>query len=758
MRDYIEVDGKRWNIPEWATEETLNKIKDFSEDMVGLLQVMTVGSARDNKSAKEVLKEYKKNNKLSEKSLTEDQKIAKAIGNLNKINDDGRKDNNKHFQRLGNNLRDFSHNIERHTYTLSELITNNLSDLGRNIGDMLGSVTTAFASPIFGKAVGAGLGSVVGMTVGFVFQTLDTYSKSLLQLSDIGASFGISLMDLRNSAQLAGMNMEDFSSLISQNSQALRGLGNNASESMMMFAKISESVLTMSEDFNYFGMNISDLNEAIMQEIEIRRKSGLLVSQNNADLADSMKDLFFQTSAVASLTGQNRRDMLRSRQEMVSDPVISAFLTTLDEPQQEAFKNTISMVTGLFGEELTRGFQSSIVTGRELESFVGPQMAFLEQIFGGDFREIISVLRDDIMAGASSEDISNRFLSLISQLTENEDNLQTLINVALAEGPMSAEAQRALATSANLRGLTERNLTPQDIARMTEEEITKLMSQSAAAIPAEQERAMNAVRASLLETFDNMLQIDDAGGGLVTALETIRSSFTDADGNVRPFEEGMGDILSMLGEEVIQTLTQIDMLDVLNKIYDLWKETGPIGKTIIAISIALAAIRAASLVGSTASVLSNLAKNDVTRNVTRRVASFLVRRAGPLAPFIVPTTMGDGTLTDNPNIYEGLTQEMVDTDMSPQQQAELERNKLKIDHLTAVIQARLDKIDIQNEEQVLDLVRSGQQVPETMLNQITDRSLLTSIQRMNQLLYSINESINQGNRANVRAIEEYSTN
>jgi len=753
MRDYIEVDGKRWNIPEWATEETLDKIKDFSEDMVGLLQVMTVGSARDNKSSKEILKEYKKNNKLSEKSLTEDQKIAKSIGSLNKINDGGRKDNNKHFQRLGNNLRDFSQNIERHTYTLSELITNNLSDLGRNIGDMLGKVTTAFASPIFGKAVGAGLGSVVGMTVGFVFQTLDTYSKSLLQLSDIGASFGISLMDLRNSAQLAGMNMEDFSSLISQNSQALRGLGNNASESMMMFAKISESVLTMSEDFNYFGMNISDLNEAIMQEIEIRRKSGLLVSQSNIDLADSMKDLLFQTSAVASLTGQNRRDMLRSRQEMVDDVAISAYLSTLNETQQEAFKS-ISNFSGLFGDTLFKGIQSSIATGVPVEAFIGSQASFLQQIFGDDFREMISEMRNIVESGGSSDDMVEMLLSRFTSLEIDPSSLESIIQISKLGVADSQEAKEALAVLQNVRGITDKNLSMVEL----QEEILKLSSQSAAAIPAEQERAMNAVRASLLESFDKMLQIDDAGGGLVTALETIRSSFTDEDGNVRPFEEGMVDILSMLGEEAIQTLTQIDMLDVLNKIYDLWKETGPIGKTIIAISIALAAIRAASLVGSTASILSNLAKNDVTRNVTRRVASFLVRRAGPLAPFIVPTTMGDGTLTDNPNIYEGLTQEMVDTDMSPQQQAELERNKLEIDHLTAVIQARLNQIDIQNEEQVLALVRSGQQVPETMLNQITDRSLLTSIQQTNQLLYSINESVNQGNRANIRAIEEYSPN
>ena len=794
-----------WSAPEWAKEATLKDIKNSSENMAKLLEIISSAAVKDKETAKQLMKEYKKTNELLSDSIDTSDDVLDQL-KTNDKNDRGRgKKTDKHHyemqrssERLAHTMDGYSRSIGSHIRTMSSVIDDNFENMGRRVGDIAGSVTGSIAGFLGGKILGPALSTavagVVGGAIGVISGIIQSYADSLVNLSDSGAAFGIQLDELRNQASRAGMNLESFSALISSNTTVLRGLSGAATSSMNQYSMISANFLDGAERASYFGMRISDLNEVLMQEIELRRRSGHLAYTSTSQMANSMNELLYQTTAMASITGQNRRDLLRNRQEMLSDSSIAAYASTLGEYQKEAFMS-LSVFSDLFGENITSGIQSGIVSGFGVEKFVAPQLAFLQNIVGNDFSKLLQDYQEGIKNAGSSQDVLEllqQMLARIGGMNIDEKGLTKIIQIAESNTENSQAAKDALQVIANSRGL---NYSLAEIQKMTIEELKNIMSQGVAAIPAQSEIMAKAIRASLMETVDGILKVDELGGSIGSAMSSMTDYFKEGDSAV-PFEQA----LEAIGTDVFNALSQLDMLEVLKDIRDF---LGPTGSSIVAIIAALSAINvtlggisllknitkltaltataASGTVGALAgslvlasstpvgkgSSLTEIAEDRMREQGhtpdTMSAEDFYLLREKEISKLYVENTPMSyesydqkrrlhGSFTGDPVLSGNLSE--ITNDAIPVDQQLVNRN---ISNMANAIFTQLERVEVEKEESLKTLIERGLTIPDSIIERISDKTSLRRIESYNELiseLRALREDLNQGNRKAVSAFQE----
>ena len=400
--------------------------------------------------------------------------------------------------------------------TVKSLFSGNfsLSNLADNLGKLISSFSDSIANMTGIKAISV-IGPMVGAALGYMASTLESLSKSINELINVGASLGSSMVDLKNNATDVGMNLENFANLISKNSSALRILGNNTNEGMRNFALLANQVRDISQQYNYFGMTNSELNEAIIQEIELRRKSGQTLSDLQNNLAAGFNELLFETTAMAKITGQDRRELLRAQSLAVSDQVISSYLRTLDEGQQSTFRSINNMV-GFLGEDMTLSFQRAVASGLSIDTLMGGQLALAGE-FGQDLRNLYDIYQTGVQNGEDSVALQSKLVSQLSNMTlPNEEVLRTLATV---EGPMKEQANAILKLIQNISGLEGR--TPQEIAKEIAIAIGEQQTNDISALPAAIETMTNNLDAMMFRTMDSILGFGETGSSILSGVEGI---------------------------------------------------------------------------------------------------------------------------------------------------------------------------------------------------------------------------------------------
>ena len=406
-----------------------------------------------------------------------------------------------------------------------------LQNLAQSIGNIVGSFTGM-------AAMGAVVSGVLGTVVGVVEQL----SKAIITLLDVGASLGSTMIELKNSATMVGLSLENFAKIISDNASALRILGNNTNEGMRNFALLSSQVRGIARDFNYFGLSNTELNEAIIQEIEIRRKSGQDYADLQNNLARGMNSLLFETTAMANITGQNRRDLLRAQTISANDPVISSYLATLSEDQQKAFR-TINNMVGFLGEDITMIFQKSMASGMPLEKYLGASIGLSGEL-GTQLKELFNIYTTGVTNGEDTIQIQSKMASLLSNM--NDTDQANLRIIAESDSTNAPAAKVMLELASRLRGF--KDMTPEEIADAFAKASSDMKSQDLAALPAAIESMTNELNATVFRSMDEIIGFGETGSSIVGAIENIEgmAKGENVQGLIKNMFDSMPDSLKLV--------------------------------------------------------------------------------------------------------------------------------------------------------------------------------------------------------------------
>ena len=224
-------------------------------------------------------------------------------------------------------------------------------------------VGSSFAG--LGKAAFEGSGSISAFTDNvFGLQTLgnrlDVNIETFRQLSQTGANFGKSIVDLRLAAGEAALPLDDFAKLVASNSNNLAALFGSTTKGAREIATLGRETRKLGIDrLAPLGFTVDEINETLLLNLDSQRRTGVLDQLTNAQRRDSAIDFAEELDRLAKLTGA-QRDELRSQieQQQSNERFQVALQGQTEETRRrlQGFAGTI----GNIAPGLNEGFQDLI--------------------------------------------------------------------------------------------------------------------------------------------------------------------------------------------------------------------------------------------------------------------------------------------------------------------------------------------------------------------------------------------------------------
>lgn len=482
-------------VPAWATEETAKEMSKYNAASAKALTEMLRSTTRNNKIVNENQKLFKTMVTATQKDHTESIKAEKKLNAFR----------------------------EKHGKTLDKA-TKDIKKAGDNLLDAFNKDSLAGAAAAIAGVIG------LGTVAGFAVSTLENFAKSITSLSNVGIGLGTSLVDLRQQASATGLGIDDYGKLVMANGDAIRAMGTSAQDGARRFSDLSIQTRVMARDFNNFGMSNTEFNEVLLEEIDIRRQSGMTQAEITKDVKNSMNGLLLETTALAAMTGQDRREMLRNRRELLDTSAAKAFRMALEKEGgmlSENFGNiaTVLGAGGDVGKQLAMAIADSIATGVDIRAVAQgafSQIASVNSDAAMAINDIANFARDNFetMDAADFNAVLTSKLAAIGDAVSAADLKQ--LGLLANQGNQGAESLISLI--AEVHGLE----TSVKANRQAHDDAEEGLRVSAVlALPAAVQEVTNALKSSALTTVLGKLELDldEAGDELVAALRKITDNF-----------------------------------------------------------------------------------------------------------------------------------------------------------------------------------------------------------------------------------------
>ena len=199
-------------------------------------------------------------------------------------------------------------------------------------------------------------GELIGRVGGGLQDSVDSFRT----LANVGASFGQSLVTLRETAASAGLPLEDFTKFISKNSENLAALYGSTSQGATQFSKLSESFRRANIQFLApLGLTIEEVNDVLLTNLTLQRRSGNLIEGSAEQQGESAMRLVYELDKLSKLTGQQRNELAKTVESQLKNERFLAFLGTQTEESGQRLSAFAASV-GKLSPGLAEGFQDLI--------------------------------------------------------------------------------------------------------------------------------------------------------------------------------------------------------------------------------------------------------------------------------------------------------------------------------------------------------------------------------------------------------------
>ena len=273
---------------------------------------------------------------------------------------------NQQLKDLVKNNKDLAEHQKDHIANLQR-VNDRLTELGKSIRD------GADATIGFGKALYRGEGTIssftdvvsgkfglIGDTIAGTGKLLDTNIELFRQLSQTGANFGQSIIQLRTAAANAALPLDDFASLIASNSQTLAALAGSTTQGANFIAGLGNALRTDAiPQLSTLGFTVDEINETLLLNLDRQRRTNTFDRDATQFNIDSAIRFGKQLDRLAKLTGTQRSELQKQIESAQSNERFQAFLqgsTDATRQRLDLFAGTI----GTLAPQLSEGFQDLI--------------------------------------------------------------------------------------------------------------------------------------------------------------------------------------------------------------------------------------------------------------------------------------------------------------------------------------------------------------------------------------------------------------
>ena len=216
-----------------------------------------------------------------------------------------------------------------------------------------------------GKAAFEGSGSISAFTdnvkgLGLLGNRLDVNIETFRQLSQTGANFGKSIVDLRLAAANAALPLDDFASLVANNSNNLAALFGSTTQGAKRIAELGRITREVGIDrLAPLGFTVDEINDTLLLNLDAQRRTGVLNQLTDTQRINSAIAFAEELDRLAKLTGQQRDELRAAIESQRSNERFTAALQGQTEETRRRLQGFAATVEGI-SPELAEGFQDLI--------------------------------------------------------------------------------------------------------------------------------------------------------------------------------------------------------------------------------------------------------------------------------------------------------------------------------------------------------------------------------------------------------------
>lgn len=252
-------------------------------------------------------------------------------------------------------------------------VATSIGQLGKeflNGGSQLGDFTKHF--PL--------VGSAISPLVGYI----DNSINSFRQLSAVGANFNNSIEEMRLEAGKSGMTLDEFTSLVTSNSESMAMLGGSVAGGVRQFNLINRELKNTGafESLTNMGFTVLEINEGLADYAAQQARLGRLEGKTTQELAAGAANYMTELDKLARATGKSREEIEDMQRAQEQDAGFRALLNQFEEGSEEFnnFRTSMTLIDSLGGSAAIalRDLADGVPQSKEAIALVnaaGPEVA-----------------------------------------------------------------------------------------------------------------------------------------------------------------------------------------------------------------------------------------------------------------------------------------------------------------------------------------------------------------------------------------------
>ena len=228
-----------------------------------------------------------------------------------------------------------------------------LKELGKGIVDTAKNFTFADRKiDGFGDALKGFDGlKILDLTASDLGKTLDFNVGIFKQLSQSGAGFGKSVIQLREAAKGANMPILDFVDLIATNSSTLARLFGTIMDGMPAIQGFTTELRKRTQnELAEFGLNLDETSEFLITQLEIQRARGNSDRVTQMDLVSRTVEYAKTLTKLSKLTGVQVKELDKTNRQLAVEGAFQASLMQLNKEGRDATQAATTVMENLSPE------------------------------------------------------------------------------------------------------------------------------------------------------------------------------------------------------------------------------------------------------------------------------------------------------------------------------------------------------------------------------------------------------------------------
>ena len=390
----------------------------------------------------------------------------------------------------------------------------------------------AGAIPVVGKALGA---AATGITAAgaVLIGSFDKTVAGFTQITQSGASFGGSMIAMRQAATQGGMSFTEFADVISKNSKGLAAFGGGATQGAMAFSEVARAGGDFSRDLLATGLSIKDQKEFFADFMGNMAESGMTIRSFGGDFnrvaataVKYRKDL----QILSEITGQSAEEQQANRKALQQDAAFQAQMATM-QPEAAKALEAVMQNLGPMGQQMlkdqvtlgTFGEKSALAASQQ--GGIAATITEVAQALKNGETDLTSVLASGLDSRAAqikreqaaadqqaaiSGSVNNEVLTSLATSANEFRKMSALAGSATQNVQKVIESQAKVAEGGNqeINLVTDRSIAFRKVMQRTEEALYNLALDPNGPVPA---------------VIDGMTKLGDAVAGAIKKVGEVAS-------------------------------------------------------------------------------------------------------------------------------------------------------------------------------------------------------------------------------------------